>query len=81
MKNLVMLILMSEPVQRVLKEIVVMLTEETITTLRLITSNFISQNLEKRLENNGEKNVQLHSKSLPNKESQVKDIGLRLVVD
>ena len=81
MKNLVMLILMSEPVQRVLKEVVLMLTEETISSLRLITNNFISQNLEKRIENKGEKNVQLHSQSLSNTESQKQNSCLRLVTD
>ena len=81
MKRLIMAILQSEPVKKIIKEALQILTEDVIEVLRVTSQKLLKQNLVKRLEKECKENVQLHSTGIPDSKSKIKDRGLCLVSD
>lgn len=78
MRALLTMVFMSAPVQALLREVATIIAAQ-IAVLVTTTVAALSADIQKRLENRGESNVQLHNQNIRSKKSQLKNRGLRIV--
>ena len=78
MRALLTMVLMSAPVQALLREVATIVAAQlAVAATALIAA--LTADIKKRLENSGENNVQLHSQNILSKKSKFKNSGLRVV--
>ena len=80
MKTLLKMLILSAPIQLILREVAEIIIKELSRAI-INSTNLLSVNFRKRLKNRSEKNVQLHNQNLPSKKSQKQNSRLRLVSD
>lgn len=80
MRALLTMVLMSAPVQALLREVATIVAAQlAVAATALIAA--LTADIKKRLENSGENNVQLHSQNVLSKKSKFKNSSLRIVGD
>lgn len=78
MKTLLKMLILSAPVQLILREVAEIIITELSRAINNSTA-LLGAHIRKRLENGSKKDVQLHNQNLSSKESKIKNSGLRLV--